>query len=118
MRNTIPATLIMIYEEINNNDSKVEVFRVKRNVSLIIEPREGQRIRLGKDDIFHVDKVEQNIKENTIYLYDTRCIPFYEYYGRYDDLKEEKLAPILQRGWKLVTDEVEFLEEKDMLVDE
>jgi len=92
------VTLIKVYTETDDHSSDVEMFRVYKIKDLLIEPKLKQKITL-ENDVFYVNQVEQNLKLQTIQLYEHTDIPHYEFWSKKKEFREKYLPPFLKRGW-------------------
>ena len=91
--------LIKIYTETDSHGPDVKICRVYQDVDLLIEPIENQKIILKKGT-FLVERIEQNLKESKIYLYEYNDISHYEFWSDKEKLRKKYLPPLLKEGWK------------------
>lgn len=94
------VTLVKVYTETDSHGEDVEMFRVYRDEDLMIEPKVNHKIVLEKGRFF-IDQVEQNLKENKIYLYEYIEIPHYEFWSNKEAFMEKYLPELLEEDWKL-----------------
>lgn len=93
------VTLIKVYTEVDDHAPDVEMFRVFKIVDLLIEPKLRQKITLDDDDVFYINHVEQNLKLQTIHLYEYNEISHYEFWSKKKEFREKYLPPLLKRDW-------------------
>jgi hypothetical protein len=94
------VTLVKIYIEEDNHDTDIEMFRVHKEVELLIEPKVGHKLILENGE-FYVEKLEQNLKKKKIFLYEITEISHYEYWGDRKAFIKQYLVPLLKYGkWK------------------
>lgn len=96
------ATLIKVYTETDSNTpGNLEMFRVYKTVDLLIDPKSNHKITLEKGSFF-VNEIEQNLKENKLYLYEYIGIPHYEFWRDEKAFTKKYLPKLLKEGWKKV----------------
>lgn len=95
----IPVTLIKVYIEKDDHAIDIEMFRVFKHVTLIIEPQENTTIILKKSGNFYINKIEQNLEENEVYIYEYTEIPYYEFWSKREKFRKKYLPPLLNEGW-------------------
>lgn len=94
------VTLITIGLETDSHSSDIEMFKVYKEVEVIIEPALRHHILTEDGDDFFVEKIEQNLKEGKVILYYTFEIPHHEFWGDKKRFRKEYLPSFLKRGWK------------------
>lgn len=92
------VTLVKIYIEGNSHDIDIEMFRVYKEVDLLIEPKKNHKITLEKGSFF-VQQIEQNLKEKIIYLYETTEISHYQFYSHRENFRKKFLPRLLKEDW-------------------
>jgi len=92
------VTLVKIYIEGDSHAVDIEMFRVYKEVDLLIEPKENHKITLEKGSFF-IHEIDQNLKEGKIYLYETTDIPHYEFWHNEEHFREKYLPQLLKEDW-------------------
>lgn len=91
--------LVTIGIQSDDHDSDIEMFRVTKNIDLLIEPKLSHVIITEDGDKFFVEKIEQNLKEKEIVLYETLDVPHYEFWSDKKKFRQKYLTPFLKNGW-------------------
>lgn len=92
------VTLVKVYIEVDGHGDDIEMFRVFKDIDPLIEPKVYHKITLEQGSFF-VHEIEQNLKENKIYLYETTEIPHYEFWSDKEAFRKKYLPKLLKEDW-------------------
>ena len=84
----------------DDNGSIAELQRIYRYETLLIDPRENMSIRFENNDIFYVEYIRQDLKNNRVILYDYRDICHRDFWDK--KFWETYLMAKIALGWKKV----------------
>jgi hypothetical protein len=93
------VTLVTIGMETDPHGSDIEMFRVYKDVDLLMEPKLKTFIKTKEGDKFFIETIEQDLKKEKIYLFKTLDIAHYEFWHKKEEFREKYLAPYLKREW-------------------
>jgi hypothetical protein len=94
------ATLVTIGLETDSHSSDIEMFKVYKEVEVLIAPVLRHHILTEDGDDFLVEKIEQNLKDGKVILYYNFDIPHHEFWGDKKRFRQKYLPSFLKRGWK------------------
>jgi len=92
------AILIKVYTETDDHAPDIEMFRVFKIEDLLIDPKRKQTITL-ENGSFYVDNVNQNLKLQTIQVYEFNEIPHYEFWSDKKAFRKKYLPKLIKEGW-------------------
>ena len=96
--NMIDVTLVKIIGEVDNNNCKIEYFRVYKVETLLMEPQVNTKIILVNGESFFIHSIDQNLQKMVIYLHEYTWISRYKYRGNHDDFDKLK-QEFVSTGW-------------------
>jgi hypothetical protein len=85
------VTLVKVIREVDNNNCKTEFGRFAKTADLLYAPVLMSNIRLGVNDSFFVDRIDQNLMARAIELYDFVDLHHYSSLEKYKKIKKNLL---------------------------